>query len=86
MPSSPERTRAGSKRPSSTHLALLPTATITMPSSRLVRGLIAASPMIAYLGWLYIARPAGDMLVWTLLGVAAVATFALHRFLPRPKD
>jgi hypothetical protein len=58
-----------------------------MIGSRLVRGLLAASPMIAYLAWLAIARPAGnDTLVFGLLGVAALASFALHRLLPRAKD
>ena len=57
-----------------------------MIRSRLVRGLVAASPMLAYLAWLTLARPVGDTLVFTMLGVAAVATFALHRLLPPPKD
>lgn len=57
-----------------------------MIRSRLVRGLLAASPMLAFLAWYAIARPAGELLVYGVFAVAAVATFVLHRVLPWPKQ
>jgi hypothetical protein len=57
-----------------------------MIRSRLVRGLLAASPTLAFLAWYLLARPAGDVIAWIVLAVAAVASFLLHRYLPRAKD
>lgn len=51
-----------------------------------MRGLIAASPTLAFLAWYLIARPDSDILVWTVLGIAAVATFVLHRVLPKANE
>ena len=57
-----------------------------MIRSRLMRGLVAASPMLAFMAWYLVARPMGDTLVYIVFGVAAVATIALHRLLPWPKE
>jgi hypothetical protein len=56
-----------------------------MIRSRLQRGLLAASPVLAFLLWYSIARPTSEVLVYVVLGVAGVATFILHRVLPWPK-
>ena len=78
--------RAGKEPAAHARIGILNDPGTKMMRSRLLRGLLAASPMLAYLAWLTLARPVGDTLVFAMLGVAAAATFALHRFLPPPKD